>query len=33
MKEGLVVEKSTTPLNGSMEGLDEETKNYQLEVP
>jgi hypothetical protein len=27
MKEGLVVETSTTSLNGSMEGLAEETKN------
>jgi hypothetical protein len=26
MKEGLVVEQSTTPMNGSMEGLVEETK-------
>jgi hypothetical protein len=33
MKEGLVVEQSTTPLNGSMEGLAEETKNCQPEVP
>jgi hypothetical protein len=33
MKEGLKVEKSTTPLNGSMEGLDEETESCQPEVP
>jgi hypothetical protein len=33
MKEGLVVEQSTTPMNGSMEGLAEETKNCQPEVP
>ena len=33
MKEGPVVEQSTTPLNGSMEGLAEETKNCQPEVP
>jgi hypothetical protein len=33
MKEGLVVEQSTTPLNGSMEGLAEETENCQPEVP
>jgi hypothetical protein len=26
-KEGLVVEQSTTPMNGSMEGLVGETKN------
>jgi hypothetical protein len=29
----MVVEQSTTPLNGSMEGLAEETKNCQPEVP
>jgi hypothetical protein len=28
-----VVEQSTTPLNGSMEGLAEETKNCQPKVP
>jgi hypothetical protein len=33
MKEGLVVEQSTTPMNGSMEGLVEETENFQPEVP
>jgi hypothetical protein len=33
MKEGLMVEQSTTPMNGSMESLAEETKNYQPEVP
>jgi hypothetical protein len=32
-KEGLVVEQSTTPMNGSMEVLVEETKNCQPEVP
>jgi hypothetical protein len=32
MKEGLMVKKSTTPMNGSMEGLVEETKNCQPEV-
>jgi hypothetical protein len=33
MRKGLVVEQSTTPMNGSMEGLAEETKNCQPEVP
>ena len=33
MKEILVVEQSTTPMNGSMEGLAEETENCQPEVP
>jgi hypothetical protein len=33
MKEGLVVGKSTTSLNGSMEGLAKKTKNCQPEVP
>jgi hypothetical protein len=33
MKEGLVVEQSTTPMNGSMESLAEETENCQPEVP
>jgi hypothetical protein len=33
MKEGMVVEQSTTPMNVSMESLAEETKNYQPEVP
>jgi hypothetical protein len=33
MKEGLVVEQSTTSMNGSMEGLAEEIKNCQPEVP
>jgi hypothetical protein len=33
MKEGPMVDQSNTPLNGSMEGLVEETKNYQPEVP
>jgi hypothetical protein len=33
MKEGSVVEQSTTPLNGIMKGLAEETENCQPEVP
>jgi hypothetical protein len=33
MRKGLVVEQSTTPMNGSMEGLAEETENCQPEVP
>jgi hypothetical protein len=33
MKEGLVVEQSTTPMNGSMESLAEETKKCHIEVP
>ena len=33
MKEELVVEESTTPLNGSMEGLAEEIENCQPIVP
>jgi len=33
MKKGLVVEQSTTPMNGRMEGLGEETKNCHPEVP
>jgi len=33
MKEGLVVEQSNTPMNGSMEGLAEETKDGQPKVP
>jgi hypothetical protein len=33
MRKGLMVEQSTTPMNGSMEGLPEETKNCQPEVP
>jgi hypothetical protein len=33
MKEGLVVEQSTTPMNGSMEVVAKETKKYQLKVP
>jgi hypothetical protein len=33
MRKGLVVEQSTTPMNGSMEGLAEKTKNCQPEVP
>jgi len=32
MRKGLVVEQPTTPMNESMEGLAEETKNYQPEV-
>jgi hypothetical protein len=32
-EERLVVEQSTTPLNGSMRGLAEETKNCQPKVP
>jgi hypothetical protein len=32
VKEGLVVEKLTTPLNGSMAGLAEEIENCQPEV-
>jgi hypothetical protein len=33
IRKGLVVEQSTTPMNGSMEGLAGETENYQPEVP
>ena len=33
MKEELVVEQSTTPMNGSMEGMAKETKKIQPEVP
>jgi hypothetical protein len=33
MKEGLVVEQSTTPMNGSMETLAEKTKNCHPKVP
>jgi hypothetical protein len=33
MRKGLVVEQSTTPMNGSMEGLAEEIENCQPEVP
>jgi hypothetical protein len=33
MKEGLVVEKLTTPLNGSMEGLAKKTEKFQPVVP
>jgi hypothetical protein len=33
MKEGLVVEQSATPMNGSMETLAEKTKNCHPEVP
>jgi hypothetical protein len=33
MKEGLVVEQSTTPINGSMEGLVEDIENCHLKVP
>jgi hypothetical protein len=33
MKEGPVVEQSTTPMNGSMEGLAEETEDCQPKVP
>jgi len=33
MKEGLVVEQSTTSMNGSMEGMAEETKKCQPKVP
>jgi hypothetical protein len=33
MKEGRVVEKSTTPVNGSMECLAEETEDHHPKVP
>jgi hypothetical protein len=33
IKEGLGVEQSSTPLNGSMEGLAEETKICHPKVP
>jgi hypothetical protein len=33
MRKGLVIEQSTTPMNGRMEGLAEEIENYQPEVP
>ena len=33
MKEGLMVEQSTNPMNGIMEGIAEETKYFQPEVP
>jgi hypothetical protein len=32
MRKGMVFEQSTTPMNGSMEGLAEEIENYKPEV-